>query len=86
MATPDSEEHRVTEFVTLAHGSGGKAAHDLVTRFFLPYFDNPILRALDDQGVFGVKGGGSLSRQTLMWSIRSFFAVGTSGDLRYAAP
>lgn len=57
MATPDSEEHRVTEFVTLAHGSGGKAAHDLVTRFFLPYFDNPILRALDDQGVFGVKGG-----------------------------
>jgi len=46
-----------TPIVTLAHGSGGKAAHELVTKFFLPYFDNPILRTLDDQGVFNVEGG-----------------------------
>ncbi len=45
------------EFITLAHGSGGKAAHDLVAEFFLPYFDNPILKALDDQGVFPVESG-----------------------------
>ncbi|KPJ61244.1 MAG: hydrogenase expression/formation protein HypE [Latescibacteria bacterium DG_63] len=45
------------DFITLAHGSGGRAAHDLITGFFLPYFDNPILKALDDQGVFPVEGG-----------------------------
>jgi hydrogenase expression/formation protein HypE len=45
------------EFITLAHGSGGKAAHDLITEFFLPYFDNPILKALDDQGVFSIDQG-----------------------------
>lgn len=50
------DEQRGPNFVTLAHGSGGKAAHELVTRFFLPYFDNPILRALDDQGVFNIEG------------------------------
>ncbi|UCF79081.1 MAG: hydrogenase expression/formation protein HypE, partial [Candidatus Eiseniibacteriota bacterium] len=45
------------EFITLAHGSGGRAAHELVSQFFLPFFDNPILRALDDQGVFQVDEG-----------------------------
>jgi hydrogenase expression/formation protein HypE len=45
------------EFITLAHGSGGKAAHDLITELFLPYFDNPILKTLDDQGVFAVEQG-----------------------------
>jgi hydrogenase expression/formation protein HypE len=51
------KEHRSGEFITLAHGSGGKAAHELITRFFLPYFDNPILRTLDDQGVFNIESG-----------------------------
>jgi len=48
--------HNSTGFITLAHGSGGKAAHELITRLFLPHFDNPILRTLDDQGVFQVDG------------------------------
>jgi hydrogenase expression/formation protein HypE len=51
------KKHRSSEFITLAHGSGGKAAHELITRFFLPYFDNPILRTMDDQGVFKIQGG-----------------------------
>jgi hydrogenase expression/formation protein HypE len=51
------KEHRSPEFITLAHGSGGKAAHELITQFFLPYLDNPILRTLDDQGVFKIEGG-----------------------------
>jgi hydrogenase expression/formation protein HypE len=56
MGKLNRDEHHGPEFVTLAHGSGGKAAHELVTRFFLPYFDNPILRTLDDQGVFNIEG------------------------------
>jgi len=43
--------------ITLAHGSGGKAAHELISSFFLPFFDNPILRNLDDQGVFPIDSG-----------------------------
>ncbi|MCX5801447.1 MAG: hydrogenase expression/formation protein HypE [Candidatus Eisenbacteria bacterium] len=50
-------EGKSAGFITLAHGSGGKAAHELITRFFLPYFDNPILRAMDDQGVFETEKG-----------------------------
>jgi len=53
----EKKEQRSSEFITLAHGSGGKAAHELITRFFLPYFDNPILRTLDDQGVFKIESG-----------------------------
>jgi hydrogenase expression/formation protein HypE len=46
------------DIVTLAHGSGGKAAHELISTFFLPFFDNPILRNLDDQGVFTLDPAG----------------------------
>lgn len=40
-----------TEYIVLGHGSGGKQSHDLITKLFLPPFDNPILRAGDDAGV-----------------------------------
>ena len=39
------------ERIVLGHGSGGKLMHDLITRHFLPYFDNPILQAGDDAGL-----------------------------------
>ena len=39
------------EQIVLGHGSGGKLAHDLIKKYFLPAFDNPILRASDDAGV-----------------------------------
>jgi len=42
------------EFITLAHGSGGKAMHELVEGLFLDYFRNPLLEALDDQAVFEI--------------------------------
>jgi len=32
----------------LAHGSGGKLSHDLIQKFFLPLFLNPLLEPLDD--------------------------------------
>ena len=37
------------ERVTLAHGGGGRAMHDLIEDVFLAAFDGPPLRALEDQ-------------------------------------
>lgn len=48
--------HRCTQLhdtnITLAHGSGGKAMHDLITDVFVSNFDNPILWQLEDQATF----------------------------------
>ncbi len=38
------------EMIVMGHGSGGKLMHDLITRRFLPHFENPILRTGDDAG------------------------------------
>ncbi len=38
--------------ITLAHGSGGRAMHELVEGLFLEYLRNPLLEALEDQAVF----------------------------------
>jgi len=50
------------EFITLAHGSGGKAMHELVEGLFLDYFRNPLLEALEDQAVFEIESHGRPSR------------------------
>jgi hydrogenase expression/formation protein HypE len=40
--------------ITLAHGSGGRAMHELVEGLFLEYLRNPLLELLEDQAVFEV--------------------------------
>lgn len=40
--------------IVLGHGSGGRLTAQLVRDFFLPAFDNPALRKLDDQAVLEV--------------------------------
>ncbi len=40
----------------LAHGSGGKLAHQLVEKSFLQAFGNPILAKLDDSAILDIKG------------------------------
>jgi len=40
--------------ITLAHGSGGRAMHELVEGLFLEYFRNPLLEMLEDQAVFEI--------------------------------
>ncbi len=40
--------------ITLAHGSGGKAMHELVEGLFLEYLGNPLLDKLEDQAVFEI--------------------------------
>jgi hydrogenase expression/formation protein HypE len=42
--------------ITLAHGSGGRAMHELVEGLFLEYFRNPMLESLEDQAIFEVTG------------------------------
>ena len=43
--------------ITLAHGSGGRAMHELVEGLFLEYFRNPLLEPLEDQAVFELHNG-----------------------------
>jgi hydrogenase expression/formation protein HypE len=50
------------EFITLAHGGGGKAMHELVEGLFLDYFRNPLLEALEDQAVFEIASQGRVPR------------------------
>jgi hydrogenase expression/formation protein HypE len=40
--------------IVLGHGSGGRLTAQLVRDLFLPAFDNPVLRKLDDQAVLDV--------------------------------
>jgi len=37
--------------IMLAHGAGGKISHELLHELFLPFFDNDILRPLDDSAI-----------------------------------
>ena len=46
-------KHKFTDtHITLAHGSGGRAMHELIEGLFLEYFRNPLLEKLEDQAVF----------------------------------
>ena len=42
----------MTDKILLAHGSGGKLSHDLISRSLLPALKNSILEKLDDSAVF----------------------------------
>src|ERR1041385_852142 len=42
--------------ITLAHGSGGRAMHELVEGLFVECLKNPLLEQLEDQAVFDVGG------------------------------
>src|SRR3984893_8549348 len=46
------------EKITLSHGSGGKASHNLIEGVFAPAFSNPILDGMDDAATFGLDGTG----------------------------
>ena len=39
------------QHIVLGHGSGGRMSYDLISKIFLPSFDNPILREGDDAGI-----------------------------------
>jgi hydrogenase expression/formation protein HypE len=41
--------------IVMGHGSGGRMSYDLISKIFLPQFDNPILRTGDDAGVISIE-------------------------------
>ncbi|MDM7999674.1 MAG: hydrogenase expression/formation protein HypE [Dehalococcoidia bacterium] len=49
-------ERPMTERILLAHGSGGKLAHELVERVLVKPLSNPLLDRLDDSAVFSCSG------------------------------
>ncbi|MEA2175731.1 MAG: hydrogenase expression/formation protein HypE [Blastocatellia bacterium] len=50
-------KHKIKDTqITLAHGSGGRAMHELIEGLFLEYLRNPMLEMLEDQAVFEVGG------------------------------
>jgi len=68
--------------IMIGHGSGGTMSHDLITRIFLPAFDNPTLRANDDAGVVQPNQVTRLAISTdshVVWPI--FFPGGDIGRL-----
>jgi hydrogenase expression/formation protein HypE len=71
------------EKITLSHGSGGKATHNLIEGVFAPAFSNPLLDAMDDSAIFGVNGTSQHLAFTTDTYVVSplFFAGGNIGKL-----
>ena len=70
--------------ILLAHGSGGRLTHELVTRLFKPLFSNPSLNALDDAAEMAVRPGRGerLAFSTDAFVVNPlFFAWGNIGKL-----
>jgi hydrogenase expression/formation protein HypE len=68
--------------IVLGHGSGGKMSHDLISRLFLPQFDNPALRAGNDSGLVSLDSDSRLAVSTdshVVWPL--VFPGGDIGKL-----
>jgi len=63
--------------ILLAHGSGGKLAHDLVEKAFVPALANPLLNRLDDSAVMDFSG--RLAFTTDSYVVKPIFFPG--GDI-----
>jgi hydrogenase expression/formation protein HypE len=66
--------------ILLAHGSGGKLAHELIEKLFVRVFDNPLLARLDDSAVFTVSGRLAFTTDSYVVS-PIFFPGGDIGKL-----
>lgn len=71
------------EKITLSHGSGGKATHNLIEGVFAPAFSNPFLDAMDDSATFSIDGTGQRLAFTTDTYVVSplFFPGGDIGKL-----
>lgn len=67
--------------IVMGHGSGGRLTAQLIHDLFLPAFDNPLLRKLDDQAVVEV-GAGRIAFTTDSFVVTPlFFPGGNIGEL-----
>jgi hydrogenase expression/formation protein HypE len=64
--------------ITLDHGSGGRASHELVKNVFLPEFKNVLLEGLEDSTVFEI-GGQQFAFSTDSYVVDPIFFPG--GDI-----
>ena len=67
----------MAERILLAHGSGGRLAHDLIEQVLLKPLSNPLLDRLDDAAVFDC--GGRLAFTTDSYVVQPIFFPG--GDI-----
>jgi hydrogenase expression/formation protein HypE len=73
-------KHKFTDTqITLAHGSGGRAMHELIEGLFLDYFRNPLLERLEDQAVFDLNGSSRIAYTTDSFVVSPIFFPG--GDI-----
>jgi hydrogenase expression/formation protein HypE len=49
-------EHSMGEKILLAHGSGSRLSHDLISKVLTPVIMNPVLARMDDSAVMDVSG------------------------------
>ncbi len=67
--------------VVMGHGSGGRLTAQLIHDLFLPWFDNPLLRKLDDQAVLEA-GSARIAFTTDSFVVTPlFFPGGNIGEL-----
>ncbi|HMO59438.1 MAG TPA: hydrogenase expression/formation protein HypE [Roseiflexaceae bacterium] len=66
--------------ITLSHGSGGKASHNLIEGIFAPAFTNPLLDRMDDAASFAVSGELAFTTDSYVVS-PLFFPGGDIGKL-----
>ncbi len=67
----------MSDKIIMAHGSGGKLAHELIEKTFLNALANPLLAKLDDSAVFDFKG--RLAFTTDSYVVKPIFFPG--GDI-----
>lgn len=69
--------------ITLSHGSGGKATHNLIEGVFAPAFSNPLLDPMDDSATFTIGDGAARLAFTTDTYVVSplFFPGGNIGTL-----
>src|SRR6476469_3393737 len=61
--------HLRDDRITLSHGSGGKATHNLIEGVFAPAFSNPLLDAMDDAAILIT---GATTHQSLAFTTDSY--------------
>lgn len=67
------------ERITLSHGSGGKATHNLIDGLFGPAFANPLLDPMDDSALLALPSGERLAFTTDTFVVSPLFFPG--GDI-----
>ena len=67
----------MSDRILLAHGSGGKLAHDIIRNSFVSALENPVLSQLDDSAV--IEAAGRLAFTTDSYVVQPIFFPG--GDI-----